>query len=151
MKISSSSPTSSHTASNNFLDSLFLSIPIIQHLAGLLNCILSPHRSGVDKFLPIGQHWQVYTRMPLMSSSLLLQQCHVCLIRLWMVWEIRGKSPYGCCFVRFCAKDLFNMARSILVPFLSTFFSIRYVSASVVHPYNSTDTAAERKIIFANC
>ena len=34
-----------------------------------------------------------------MSSSLLLQQCPACLVRLtWIVFVIGGRWPYSCCF-----------------------------------------------------
>ena len=40
-----------------------------------------------------------------------------------------GMWPYSCWFLVYYLQDLFNTARSILVPLLSTFFSIRLVSA----------------------
>ena len=50
----------------------------------------------------------------LMSSSLLLQQCPLCLVRLtWIVFVMGGRWPYSCCFVGFSLQDLFNVARSI--------------------------------------
>ena len=52
----------------------------------------------------------------LMSSSLLLQQCHACLVRLtWIVFVIGGRWPYSWCLVGCCRQDLFKIARSILV------------------------------------
>ena len=39
-------------------------------------------------------------------------------------------------------QDLFNIARNILVKLPSSFFSSRFVSVQVVHPYSSTDTTA---------
>ena len=72
--------------------------------------------------------------MLLMSSSLLLQQstsCSICLI--WMVFEMGGRWPYSCSFVGCCFQDLFNIARSILVQLLSSFFSIPLVSVQVMH------------------
>ena len=45
----------------------------------------------------------VHRSMSLMSSSLLLQQCLACLVRLiWIVFMIDGKWPYSCCFVGCC-------------------------------------------------
>ena len=41
-----------------------------------------------------------------------------------------------------CLRDLFNIARSILVLLPSCFFSMRLVSVHVVHPYRSIDTTA---------
>ena len=58
----------------------------------------------------------VHRRTSLMSSSLLLQQCPACLVRLtWIVFVMGGRWPYSCCFVGCCLQDLFNIARSILV------------------------------------
>ena len=51
-----------------------------------------------------------------MSSSLLLQQCHACLVRLtWIVFVMGGRWPYSSCLVWCCCQDMFNIARSILV------------------------------------
>ena len=58
----------------------------------------------------------VHRSTSLMSSSLLLQQCPTCLVRLTLiVFMMGGKWPYSCCFVEYCLQDLFNNARSILV------------------------------------
>ena len=48
-----------------------------------------------------------------MSTSLLLQQCPVCLVRLTLIVFVMG-GAYSCCFVGRCLQDLFNVARSIL-------------------------------------
>ena len=81
-----------------------------------------------------------------MNSSLLLQQCTACLVRLIrMVFEMEGKWLYSCCFSRFCVQDLFNIARSILVQSLSCFFSMRFVSVHMVHLFSSIDTVAAWK------
>ena len=58
----------------------------------------------------------IHRSTPLMSSSLLLQQCPACLVRLTLiVFEMGGRWPYSWCFVRCCRQDLFNIARNILV------------------------------------
>ena len=58
----------------------------------------------------------VHRSTSLMSSSLLLQQCPACLVRLtWMVFMMGGRWPYSWCLVWCCHQDLFNIARSILV------------------------------------
>ena len=81
-----------------------------------------------------------------MSSSLLLQQCPTCLVRLiWMVFVMGGRWPYSCCFVGCCLQDLFIIARSILVYLPSSFFSIRLDTVHVVHSYSSIDTTAAWK------
>ena len=58
----------------------------------------------------------VHKSTSLMSSSLLLQQCPACLVRLtWIVFVVRGRWPYSWCLVGCCRQDLFKIARSILV------------------------------------
>ena len=58
----------------------------------------------------------VHNSTSLMSSSLLLQQCPACLVRLtWIVFVIGGRWPYSWCLVGCCRQDLFKIARSILV------------------------------------
>ena len=52
----------------------------------------------------------------LMRSSLLLQQCPVCLVRVTCtVFVMGGKWPYSWCLVGCCRQDLFNIALNILV------------------------------------
>ena len=59
---------------------------------------------------------RIHKSKSLMSSSLLLQQCPACLVRLtWIVFVIEGRWPYSWCLVGCCCKDLFRIARSILV------------------------------------
>ena len=58
----------------------------------------------------------VHRSTSLMSSSLLLQQCPACLLRLTcIVFAMRGRWLYSWCLVGCCHQDLFNIARSILV------------------------------------
>ena len=58
----------------------------------------------------------VHRSTSLMSSSLLLQQCPACLVRLtWIVFVMGDRWLYNWCFVGCCRQDLFNIARSILV------------------------------------
>ena len=58
----------------------------------------------------------VHRSTSLTRSSLLLQQCPACLVRLTLiVFEMGGKWQYSCCFVGCCLQDLFNIARSILM------------------------------------
>ena len=59
-----------------------------------------------------GVHWNT----SLLSSSLLLQQCSTCLVRLaWIVFVMGGRWPYSLCLVGCCCQDMFNIARNILV------------------------------------
>ena len=58
----------------------------------------------------------VHKSTSLMNSSLLLQQCPACLVRLtWIVFVIGGRWPYSWCLVGCCHQDLFKIACSILV------------------------------------
>ena len=58
----------------------------------------------------------IHKSTSLMSSSLLLQQCPACLVRLtWIVFVIGGRWPYSWCLVGCCCQALFRIARSILV------------------------------------
>ena len=57
----------------------------------------------------------VHRSISLMSSSLLLQQCPACLVRLTcIVFVMGGKWPYSWCLVGCCRQDLFNIALNIL-------------------------------------
>ena len=59
---------------------------------------------------------QLYRLLHPMSSSLLLQQCPACLVRLtWIVFVMGCRWPYSWCLVDCCRQDLFNIARSILM------------------------------------
>ena len=58
----------------------------------------------------------VHRSTSLMSSSLLLQQCPACLVRLTLiVFVMGGRRPYKWCFVGCCLQVLFNITHSILV------------------------------------
>ena len=95
---------------------------------------------------PAFARWYVGVHMitSLMSSFLLLQQCPACLVCLtWIVFVMGGSWPLSWCLVGCCHQDLFNI--SILVKFLSSFFSSRLVSVQVVHPYSSIGTTAAWK------
>ena len=66
----------------------------------------------------------VHKSTSLMSSSLLLQQCPACLIRLtWIVFMIGGRWPYSWCLAGCCRQDLFKIARSILVQLPSSYYT----------------------------
>ena len=52
----------------------------------------------------------IHKSTSLMSSSLLLQQCPACLVRLtWIVFMIGGRWPYSWCLVGCCCQDLFRI------------------------------------------
>ena len=82
----------------------------------------------------------------LMNSSLLLQRCPACLVRLTcIVFAMGGKWPYTWCLEECCRQDLFNIALNILVYLPSNFFFSRLVSIQLVHPYSSIDTTSAWK------
>ena len=82
----------------------------------------------------------VYRKISLLISSLLFQQCSISLVHLtWMVLEIWGKWPYSCCFMECCFQDLFSIAQSVPVQFLSSFFARCFVSIHMGYPYCSID------------
>ena len=96
--------------------------------------------------------WGFSKRTSPISLSLLFQRYPACLVRLtWMVLGIEGKWPYSCYFVECCFPDLFNTARSILVKFPSSFFSMRFLTDHMVHPHsNIYTTATWKKFILSN-
>ena len=82
----------------------------------------------------------VYRSTSLMSSSLLLQQCPVCLVRLnWLVFVMGCRWPYSWCLMGCCRQDMFNIACNILVKLPSCFFSSHFVSVQwCIHTAVST-------------
>ena len=82
----------------------------------------------------------VHRSTSLMSSSLLLQQCPACQVCLtWIVFVMGGRWPYSWCLVGGCCRqDLFNIAHSVLVSLLSSFFSSRNVT--ILIDFNSMPT-----------
>ena len=63
-----------------------------------------------------GPYAGVHRSTSLMSSSLLLQQCSVCLVHLTcIVFMIEGRLLYSWCLAECCRQDLFKIARGILV------------------------------------
>ena len=68
----------------------------------------------------------------LLSSSLLLQQCPACLVRLtWRLFVMGGRWLYNWCFVGCCCQDLFNIACVIAVYLLFESFCLRPSGASI--------------------
>ena len=109
---SSLSSSSCRTASTDIPDPLssLRSSP----LAGLQGYIPYPHIAAVCMFEPVvlllpGHKVGFHRNTSLMSSSLLLQQCPACLVRLtWIVFSMGGKWPYSWCLVGCChQKQLF--------------------------------------------
>ena len=64
----------------------------------------------------------VHRSTTLMSSSLLLQQCPACLVRLaWIIFVIGGRWPYSWCLVRCCCQDLFYKFYTIFLSQMTWF------------------------------
>ena len=82
-----------------------------------------------------------------MSSSLLLLQCPVCLVRLTLiVFVMGGRWPYSCCFVGCCLQDLVqNCSQQSYVVAVELFLHPFSLSIYVVHPYSSIDTTTAWK------
>ena len=91
-----------------------ISLTLSRHFS--LSFIASGRSSGLH---PVSSHsccmyvlagcpafWGVHRSTSLMSSSLLLQQCPVCLVCLtWIVFVMRGRWPYSWCFVGCCLQE----------------------------------------------
>ena len=83
------------------------------HPVSALNCCIEVLASHTTFARPCEG---IHKTMSLMSSSLLLQQCPACLVRLTWIFLVMGsKWSYSCYFVECCFQDLFNIARIILV------------------------------------
>ena len=90
-------------------------------LAGLQGYIPYPHIAAVCMYVWAGRpafarpYVGFHRNTSLKSSSLLLQQCPACLVRLtWIVFVMGGRWPYSWCLVGCCHQDLFSIARNIL-------------------------------------
>ena len=101
-------------------------------LAGLQDYIPYPHIAAVSMFelvvlLLLGHMAGVHRSTSLMSSSLLLQQCPACLVRLTCIVFVTGGSwPYSWCLVGCCHQDLFNIARFDTIAPYDVFFLCFY-------------------------
>ena len=84
-------------------------------LAGSQGYIPYLHGAAVCKFelvvlLLLGHMGGIHMSTSLMSSSLVLQQCPACTVRLTLIIFVMGdRWPYSWCFVGCCLQDLFNM------------------------------------------
>ena len=88
----------------------------------------------------------VHRSTSLMSSSLLLQQCPACLVpQTWIVFVTGGRWPYSWCFVEFASRTCSILLAAFLCNCPLAFFSGRFLSVQVVHPYYSIDTTAAWK------
>ena len=75
----------------------------------------------------------VHKSTSLMSSSLLLQQCPACLVRLtWIVFVMGGRWPYSCCFMGCYLQDLKSWTSNyqycdltLIIPFDIRLYSVK--------------------------
>ena len=93
--------------------------------AGLLNYIPYPGKAAVGRILLVGQHWHGHIKRSIGECHLWVRPWFssrpACLVRLtWIVLELGSKWLYSCDFVGCCFLDGFNIARRILVQFLSS-------------------------------
>ena len=101
-----SSLSSRRTASTDFRDSTVLSV---HHSWQVLLPRSSVCIEIVKMSLRVGQHYCVQRRTSHLSSSLLLQQCPMCFVRLtWIVCEMGGSWLNSCCFVEYCFQDFWK-------------------------------------------
>ena len=130
---SSSTSWSCHAASTDLPDPLWPPASIVHRSPEVFKAIscIGTECSGSG----------VHRSISLMSLSLLLQEWPACLVRLILiVFVMDAWWLFSCCFVGFCRQD-FNIARSILVYYPSSFFSIPLFSVHVVLLYSHIDTA----------
>ena len=84
-------------------------------LAGLQGYILCPHIAAVCRPAFAWPYVGIHRSTSLMSSSLLLQQCPACLVRLTcIVFVMGGKWPYSWCLVN-RNENIMNMHVCICV------------------------------------
>ena len=140
ISLGSVSSSSRCAASMDFSDSLSLAIcpnhpsfPV-----GLLENILCPYRNVASR-PPLANPLESVTHEFVLSSPA------VSWVSFWFYldgFRSGGKWSYSYYFLRYYLQDLFSIARSIPVEFLSSFFSIHFVSVHVVHPDTRIDTIA---------
>ena len=122
------SDNNNNNNNNNIVLAARISLTLSRHFS--LSFIASDRSSGLH---PVSSHCccmyvragrpafarpyvGVHRSTSLMNSSLLLQQCPACLVRLtWIVFVMGGRWPYSWCLLGCCRQDLFNIARNILV------------------------------------
>ena len=119
--MASSSSSSCRATSTDIPDPLLPLLPIVHRLWQVFRAT----SRILTELLYVCSSWSscfarsyvgVHRSTSLMSSSLLLQQCPACLVRLtWKVFVMGGRWPYSWCFEGCCLPDLFNIARSIFV------------------------------------
>ena len=128
MKIPVKIINESHHHHHHLMPPARISLTLSRHFS--LSFIASGRSSGLD---PVFSHscfmyvragrpafaWPyagVHRSTSLMSSSLLLQQCPACLVRLTcIVFVMGGKWLYSWCLVGCCRQDLFNIASNRMI------------------------------------
>ena len=106
----SSQSSSSRAVSTDFPNSLSPSVPIVQRSWQLLQSSSCVHPGQIlaGRLTLARPSVELYKKTSRLSSSLLLQLCPACLVRItWMVLKMTGKWLYSHSFVRSCFKDMF--------------------------------------------
>ena len=75
-----------------------------------------------------------------MSSSILLQKCRACMVRLILIiFVMGGRCPYSCCFVVCCHQDCSTLLATFLYNCRRTFsLSVSLASMWFIHMAVST-------------
>ena len=110
--------------------------------------ILCPGMAVVGKFLLVDQYWHNHVKGSVEERCLWDRPCfsssipHVLFVLIgWFYgWEVSGHPVVTSWGV--ASGFFFNIVRSFLVPFPSSFFFMCFVSVYMVHPCNSTGTTA---------
>ena len=97
-----------------------------------------------------GPYVSVHWSTSVMSSSLLLQQCPACLVRLtWIVFVMGGRWPNSWCFVGCCTRNYSILLSTFLCNCCLASSPAALFASHVVHPYSNIDTnAAWKKLHF---
>ena len=146
-----------HAGSTDIPDPLFATFPYRSSpQAGLLDNIPYAHIVAECVFVLVVPAFArpcvgVHKNTSLTSSSLLLQPCPACLVRLtWIVFVIGGRWPYSWCLVGCCPLGTCSrLLAAILCNCRLASSPAGFVRVHVVHPYSSIDvTAAWKKLRF---
>ena len=125
-EINLSSSSSCHPASTDLPDPLSPPVSIVHRSREVFKATYCISRCSSWSSCLCSSVWMVHRSISLMRSSLLLQQCLACLVRLTLiVFVMGGRWSYSCCFVwgvasRTCSKYLAAFLCNCYQAFLHT-------------------------------
>ena len=135
----------------------WLSVTIHPHYpllpAGLPNYFLCSCRVVLGKFLPVGQHWHNHVKVFIGVSDLWVYPCFSRNVLLYLDGFRDGRLValqllfHG----ELLPGYLFNIARSVLVQFLSSFSLMRFIRFHVLCLYINITTASKICIYIYCC